>query len=88
VTTLTYDEPSLVFLAGTATRPTDVPGAVAFLAGGPCRFAVIDAIDERRFLSLAEAAQLRYEAVGRVDGLNYTKGTPVALAAYWSGAVR
>ncbi len=88
VTPLTYDEPSLAFLAGTETRAVDVPGAVAFLAGGPCRFALIDGTDERRFVSLADAARLRYEAVGRIDGINYTKGTSLTLAAYWSGAVR
>jgi 4-amino-4-deoxy-L-arabinose transferase-like glycosyltransferase len=88
VTAPTYDEPSLVFLAGTGTRVVDVPGAVAFLAGGSCRFALIDDIDEARFVSLADAARLRYERAGRINGINYSKGTPVTLAAYWSGAAR
>jgi 4-amino-4-deoxy-L-arabinose transferase-like glycosyltransferase len=88
VTTSDYQEPSLVFLAGTSTRTTDVRGAVAFLGGGPCRFAVINAADRERFASEADAARLRYQSAGDVAGLNYTKGTAVTLAVYWSGLAR
>ena len=37
-----YEEPSLVFLTGTATRFTDAEGAADFLRQGSCRFAFID----------------------------------------------
>lgn len=84
VTPLTYDEPSLVFLLGTRTRATDVPGAVAFLAGGPCRFALVDGVDQDRFSRLASAAQLRYEVLGSFAGFNYSNGTTVTLSAYSS----
>ena len=39
-----YQEPSLVFLAGTATRLTDTAGAAEFLRGGECRFAFIESL--------------------------------------------
>ena len=38
-----YEEPSLVFLAGTTTRFTDAAGAADFLRQGACRLAFIDA---------------------------------------------
>src|SRR5207247_1652473 len=38
-----YQEPSVVFLAGTATRLVDVAGAAEFLRGGECRFVFIEA---------------------------------------------
>src|SRR5207248_2925700 len=41
VTTFAYQEPSLVFLAGTTTRATDPLDAVEFLRGGDCRFAFV-----------------------------------------------
>ena len=56
-----YQEPSLVFLAGTDTRFTDADGAADFLRGGSCRFAFIDAPQEREFALRAEAIGLRYD---------------------------
>jgi 4-amino-4-deoxy-L-arabinose transferase-like glycosyltransferase len=88
VTTVAYDEPSLTFLAGTSTRQTDVSGAVTFLAGGPCRFAVIATAEELGFVSDADTTRLRYDVVGRVDAFNYSKGTSIALAVYSSGSSR
>jgi hypothetical protein len=37
-----YQEPSLIFLAGTKTRLTDAAGAAEFLRGGECRFALVE----------------------------------------------
>ena len=44
-----YEEPSLVFLAGTETRLTDAASAADFLNGGACRFAFIESRQERAF---------------------------------------
>lgn len=88
VTSLTFDEPSLVFLAGTATRAANVAEAVAFLTGGPCRFALIDGKDDARFLGMVRTADLRIDAIGRVEGVNYQYGTPLVLSAYASMPVR
>ena len=79
-----YHEPSLVFLAGTATRLTDSAGAAEFLRGGDCRFAFIEARQERSFAQRAEAIGLRYTAGRRVDAINITKGQPITIAVYRS----
>jgi hypothetical protein len=88
VTSSTYQEPSLVFLAGTSTRATDVPGAVAFLRGGPCRFALVSAADTDRFAEQAQLEGLGYQSAGQVDGINYSNGNAVTLTVYWSGHAR
>src|SRR5262249_42896739 len=69
-----YEEPSLVFLAGTATRFTDSASAADFLAGGECRFAFVDGRQERGFGQRAEAIGLRYSAGPRVDAINLSNG--------------
>ena len=51
-----------MFLAGTATRLTDSAGAAEFLRGGECRFAFVEARQEKSFAQRAEAIGLRYTA--------------------------
>ena len=48
-----FQEPSLVFLAGTSTRMADAQSAADFLRGGHCRFALIETRFERNFLRRA-----------------------------------
>jgi 4-amino-4-deoxy-L-arabinose transferase-like glycosyltransferase len=79
-----YQEPSLVFLLGTATRFTDGSGAAQFLHGGACRFALVDARSERSFVQRADAIGLRYQLSGRVDGYNISIGRTVSLAVFRS----
>jgi 4-amino-4-deoxy-L-arabinose transferase-like glycosyltransferase len=79
-----YQEPSLVFLAGTKTRFTDADGAADFLRGGACRFAFVDAPQEREFALRAEAIGLRYTRGPRIDGYNIAVGKPVAIAVFQS----
>ena len=79
-----YEEPSLVFLAGTTTQFTDTDGAADFLRGGACRFAFIDARQEREFARRAEAIGLRYDRGPRVDGYNISVGKPIAIAVFQS----
>ena len=79
-----YQEPSLVFLAGTKTRFTDADGAADFLQGGGCRFAFVDAPQEREFALRAEAIGLRYTRGPRIDGYNIAVGKPVAIAVFQS----
>ncbi len=79
-----YQEPSLVFLAGTATRLTDSAGAAEFLRGGECRFAFVEARQERSFAQYAEAVGLRYTAGPRVDAINVSTGRPITIAVYRS----
>jgi 4-amino-4-deoxy-L-arabinose transferase-like glycosyltransferase len=79
-----YDEPSLVFLAGTATRLTDAPGAADFLHGGACRFAFVEARELRAFGLHADATGLRYKAGPRIEGFNISKGKRIAIAVFQS----
>ncbi|MFL6797482.1 MAG: ArnT family glycosyltransferase [Xanthobacteraceae bacterium] len=79
-----YEEPSLVFLAGTETRFTDAASAAEFLNGGPCRFAFVEARQERSFGQRAELIGLRYSAAARIDGFNMSNGHPITVAVYRS----
>jgi 4-amino-4-deoxy-L-arabinose transferase-like glycosyltransferase len=79
-----YHEPSLVFLAGTATRLTDSAGAAEFLRGGECRFALIESRQERSFAQYAEALGLRYTAGPRVEAINISTGRPITIAVFRS----
>jgi 4-amino-4-deoxy-L-arabinose transferase-like glycosyltransferase len=79
-----YQEPSLVFLAGTSTRLTDTLGAAEFLRGGECRFAFIEAREERSFAQRAEALGVRYSAGPRIDAINISNGRPITIAVFRS----
>jgi hypothetical protein len=83
-----YREPSLVFLAGTQTRLTDGIDAAEFLRGGACRFAFVEASEEKSFAQRAEAIGLRYTAVARVEAINVSHGEPISIAVYRSGEGR
>jgi 4-amino-4-deoxy-L-arabinose transferase-like glycosyltransferase len=79
-----YHEPSLVFLFGTATRLTDGQGAADFLGRGGCRYAFVEARQERAFVVRAEAIGLRYSQGPRIEAINYSVGHQVAIAVYRS----
>jgi 4-amino-4-deoxy-L-arabinose transferase-like glycosyltransferase len=82
-----YEEPSLVFLAGTATRLTDASGAADFLRGGGCRFAFVETRFERAFAKRAEAIGLRYDPGPRIDAFNISAGKAVTIAVFRSQGV-
>jgi 4-amino-4-deoxy-L-arabinose transferase-like glycosyltransferase len=77
-----YEEPSLVFLAGTDTRLTDASSAADFLLQGSCRFAFIEARQERTFALRAEAIGLHYERGPTVQGYNIANGKPVDISVF------
>jgi len=79
-----YEEPSLVFLAGTTTRFTDAAGAADFLRDGSCHFAFVDARQERDFALRAEAIGLRYDRGPRIEGYNVSIGKPITIAVFQS----
>ncbi len=81
-----YGEPSLVFLAGTNTRLTDGAGAAEFLRGGECRFAFVEARQQRNFAQRADAIGLHYSSGPRVEGFNMGNGRAIAIAVYRSGS--
>jgi 4-amino-4-deoxy-L-arabinose transferase-like glycosyltransferase len=79
-----YEEPSLVFLAGTATHLTDASSAADFLEGGDCRFAFIETGQERAFALRAEAIGLRYDRGPHVDGFDMSTGQRISIAVFAS----
>jgi 4-amino-4-deoxy-L-arabinose transferase-like glycosyltransferase len=80
--TFAYQEPSLVFLAGTDTRFTDGSGAAEFLRQGACHFALVDPRSERSFVQRADAVGLRYTLSQRIEGFNISIGKPVVLTIF------
>jgi len=77
-----YHEPSLVFLTGTGLRHTTGEGAAEFLREGGCRFAFVEARQERAFAQRAEALGLRYNRATRVDGINISGGRPITVSVF------
>ena len=77
-----YEEPSLVFLAGTKTHLTDAAGAADFLLPGGCRFAFVEARQQRTFALRAEAIGLRYNRGPLVEGYDISIGKPVSIAVF------
>src|SRR5262249_15393394 len=79
-----YHEPSLVFLVGTNTQLTDGAGAAEALRGGGgyCRFALVEAREQRAFAQRAEALGLRYAPGPRIEGININNGRQVAITIY------
>jgi hypothetical protein len=75
-----YHEPSLVFLAGTETLLTDPKGAAEALAADPaCDVAVVDESGLAAFAAALPGGIDAVEAVGVVEGVNYSKGAPRTL---------
>jgi 4-amino-4-deoxy-L-arabinose transferase-like glycosyltransferase len=77
-----YEEPSLVFLAGTKTRLTDAAGAADFLLPGGCRFAFVETRQQRAFALRAEAIGLRYNRGPLVEGYDISNGKAVSIAVF------
>jgi 4-amino-4-deoxy-L-arabinose transferase-like glycosyltransferase len=77
-----YEEPSLVFLAGTKTHLTDAAGAADFLLAGNCRFAFVEARQQRAFALRAEAIGLRYGRGPLIEGYDISIGKPVTIAVF------
>jgi 4-amino-4-deoxy-L-arabinose transferase-like glycosyltransferase len=76
-----FEEPSLVFQLGTATRLTDGRGAADAVARTP-GLALVE--DSERGAFLGRLAELRAlpVAVGSVSGLNYSRGRTVHVTIY------
>lgn len=82
--TYNYQEPSLVFLLGTDTKFTDGPGAAEFIDGGACRFALVDTRSERAFVQRANALNVRFTLLNRIDGFNISNGKRFSMAIFHS----
>jgi hypothetical protein len=76
-----YNEPSLVFLAGTSLLMIDGASAARFIEAQPCRIAFVEARDEGAFrAALAPTSPIAlYE---RVQGINLNGGRRLDIAVY------
>ncbi len=83
-----YGEPSLVFLAGTDTRLTDAAGAANFLRAGGCRYAFVEAGQQRSFALRAQKIGLRYKAGPRIQGFNVSNGRWITMGVFQPAGVR
>jgi 4-amino-4-deoxy-L-arabinose transferase-like glycosyltransferase len=79
-----YEEPSLVFLAGTSTRLTDAASAADFLQQGNCHFAFIEERQEQAFTARAQAIGLHYDQRASVEAFNLGHVQPVEIAVFQS----
>jgi 4-amino-4-deoxy-L-arabinose transferase-like glycosyltransferase len=79
-----YEEPSLVFLAGTDTLLTDASGAADFLHQGSCRFAFVDRPEQRVFAQHAATIGLLFKAGPTVNGFNLSNGRRIAVTVFES----
>jgi hypothetical protein len=78
-----FHEPSLVFLIGTRTRLVDGSTAAEILRGGECRYAIIEARQERAFAQRAEQIGLQYSLRARIDyAFNFNGGRQISFALY------
>jgi 4-amino-4-deoxy-L-arabinose transferase-like glycosyltransferase len=76
-----YNEPSLVFLAGTSLLMIEGASAARFIEAQPCRIAFVEARDEGAFrAALAPTSPIAlYE---RVQGINLNGGRRLDIAVY------
>ncbi len=78
--TVGFAEPSLLFLAGTATRLLSGGAAgAAFLAEGPGRVLGVESRDLDSFLA---ANRTPARVAGRIDGFNYSNGRKVSITLF------
>lgn len=77
-----FEEPSLIFLAGTDTKLVLPADAADFLRGGGCRIALVEKASEPAFQArLAELGQ-QATARERVTGINIGKVRPVDIGVF------
>ncbi len=83
VVTTGYHEPSLVFLIGTGLHHANSGAdAAEFLKPGGCRFALVEARQERSFAQRADTLGVRYSKGLRVDGINLSGGRAISMTVY------
>lgn len=76
-----FSEPSLVFLAGTATELTRGAGAAAHLRADPaCNLALVEAREADAFAAALEGTPV--QALATTQALNYNNGRKLSLTLY------
>jgi 4-amino-4-deoxy-L-arabinose transferase-like glycosyltransferase len=78
-----YNEPSLVFLAGTDTFLTDGTGAADYLVSHrACGIAAVTDREKKDFLSALSAHGAAAHPVDSIHGINYSKGRRLTVTLY------
>jgi hypothetical protein len=77
-----YEEPSLVFLAGTGTLTTDGARVADFLRLGGCRFGFVDAGQEASFAARAQVIGLHYDRAPAIKAINLGHVGRVTIAVF------
>ncbi|MDE2227687.1 MAG: glycosyltransferase family 39 protein [Alphaproteobacteria bacterium] len=77
-----YNEPSLIFLLGTATRPLDAAAAARYLVAARDGRALVEARDDDAFRRAVAALGHNPHAIGRVAGIDYSNGRRMTLTFY------
>ncbi len=83
LTTVGFHEPSLMFLAGTATiMAPDAAAGADELANGEAGVALVDARDAGAFAAEAARDGCDTRTLGTVNGFNYSRGRAMRLTLY------
>lgn len=82
VASFPYQEPSLVFLAGTDIQYIDPIKAADLLKKGGCALAFIGKPLDQVFVLRAKQIGLNYTPITKVEGLAYNGGRPVSITVY------
>ena len=77
-----YNEPSLIFLLGTATKIVPGGAAAGFLAGNPGAVALVEGREEGPFRQALARLGKTPRILGRVAGLDYSNGKTMVLTLY------
>ena len=77
-----YEEPSLIFLAGSETVSTDGAGVADFLRLGGCRFGFVDTRQEASFTGRAQAIGLRYDRAPAIEAVNLGHVGRITIAVF------
>ena len=77
-----YNEPSLIFLLGTATKIVPGGAAAGVLAGNPGAVALVEGREEGPFRQALARLGKTPRILGRVSGLDYSNGKLMVLTLY------
>ncbi len=77
-----YNEPSLVFLLGTATKPLDPAAAARYLTATPGAVVLVEERDDGAFRRALARFGRDPQADGRVSGIDYSNGRRMTLTLY------
>jgi len=81
-----YDEPSLIFFLGTATKVLPAAAAARYLASTPDGLVLVEARDDDAFQHALAGLGRAARARGRVDGIDYSNGKRMTLTLYAAAA--